>query len=83
MAQIQPFQVWKDGQQQQAENITVVSVFDDLDKRCRFHYSLSTLDGAFLLDANLEMTGQDYIDWDNSNTAAVSWVCSQLNITLV
>lgn len=83
MAQIQPFSVWKNGQQEQAEQLTVVSVYDDLNSFCRFHYSLLKLDGTFLIDDNKEMAGQDYIDWDNSNQAAVKWVADQLNITLV
>lgn len=83
MAQIQPFAVWKDGQEQLAQQITVVSVYDDLQTFCRFHYQLLTIDGAFLIDDNKEMKGQDYIDWDNSNEGAIAWVANQLNITLV
>lgn len=86
MAQIQPFQVWKDGQQQQAESIVVVSVYDNLVDQAKFFFQLLDANSQEVAAGNLPISGQDYIDWglnQDINLAAYSWVAAQLNITLI
>lgn len=93
MAQIQPVSIWKDGQVKTASEFTLRIIADDLATSCTFYYELKEADsvdgegnpiyGAVLSVGNESMSGQDYQNWDGSNTAAYSFVAGKLNIVLV
>ena len=36
-----------------------------------------------IVSGNVYMGGQDYVDWDNSNEAAYTYVAEKLNLTIV
>lgn len=93
MAQIQPINIWKDGQVKTASQFTLRIIADDLATSCTFYYELKEADsvdsegnpiyGAVLSVGNESMSGSDYTSWDGSNGAAYSFVAGKLNITLV
>lgn len=94
MKPIQPVNVWFNGQQIEANNIIVNSSYDDLSTSVSFNYSLvnsTSTTGSYmpieiLTRGNLNMTGSDYQNWNNTpdiNDAAYVWVADQLNLTLV
>lgn len=97
MAQIQPISIWKDGSVKTATEFTLRIIADDLATSCTFYYELKegdvttqdadgndvTTSGVVLSVGNESMNGQDYQDWDGSNTAAYSYVAGKLNIVLV
>jgi hypothetical protein len=91
MKQITPVQIWKNGQLQQADNLNMYIVHDNLLSSATFYYQLidssPSGSGSFpLSDGNLTINGQDYIDWgeeEDINDAAYVWAAGELNLTLV
>lgn len=87
MAQIQPIQIWKNGQLKTAESFSLVSAFDNLESYATFYYELRALDtsyvdpdgntivnkGEIIASGNeLQMDGQDYQDWGNQAGAGIN-----------
>ena len=80
MKSIEPISIWKDGEQHQANQLSVVSIYDDLLSSATFYYKLSeapveevdgegnvkTLSaGGVLADGNVDISGEDYENWGN------------------
>lgn len=78
MKSIQPVSVWKDGVEHQANQLSVVSIYDDLLSSATFYYKLSEAPleevdeegnvkvvsaGAVLADGNVGISGEDYQQW--------------------
>jgi len=85
---IQPVTIWVNGESKQANYIVAKSIYDDLSTMAKFYYSLTIDDenGQSLASGNMDISGQDYIDWDASsdiNYAAYQYICQQLNLILV
>jgi hypothetical protein len=93
MKQIEPIQAWKNGEQLEANFLNAYIINDNLDSSCSFYYSLNTggegteamplVIGQAVAEGNITMSGQDYIDWDNSNEAAYVYIADKLNLTLI
>ena len=93
MKQIQPVQIWKNGVSKQASVLSAILINDDLQSSATFYYQLKEADsqdaegnvisGSSLADGNVSMSGQDYIDWDNSNDGAYAYIASQLNLVII
>lgn len=95
--QIQPVDIWINGEIKTAKFFQMVSVYDNLDSEAKFNYELLTekiddmgnpIPGDLLIASNLKMAGQDYEDWGNQsgtdiNTWAYDWAASQLNLTII
>jgi hypothetical protein len=85
--QIQPVNIWNNGQSKQASELDARIIFDDLATSAQFYYELKEVvegvSGATLSNGNVSMDGQDYLDWDNSNQAAYVYVASKLNLTII
>jgi hypothetical protein len=85
MKQIQPIQIWVNGQQQTATLFSMYIVNDNLLNSATFNYQLLDADANSLISGNLTMGEPDYDVWGSSadiNLAAYQWAASQLNITL-
>jgi flagellar basal body L-ring protein FlgH len=94
---IQPIELWVQGESKTAEVLEVRSNYDNYESEAMNYYELREADvvsidmngnesvtsGAVLSNGNLPCTGQDYIDWDNSNEWIKAWVAAQLNLTIV
>lgn len=91
MKSIQPIQVWKNGEEKQANTLSLVLINDDLSTNATFYYQLiassSDEEGNAsteqLADGNVSMSGEDYQNWDDSNDGAYSFCAGKLNLTIV
>jgi hypothetical protein len=93
MKSIEPITIWKNGEQLEANLLNTIIINDNLATSCSFYYSLNTSGdgteamplvlGQVVAEGNITMSGQDYIDWDNSNEAAYVYIAEKLNLTLI
>jgi len=94
MKQIQPVNIWINGQIKQANYLGMYSINDDLSSVATFYYQLlkvttdqnNNTNSQQLSQGNLTMSGTDYEDWgdnDNINQEAYVWAADQLNLVLV
>ncbi len=85
MKQIQPIQIWVNGQQQTATLFSLIIINDNLSNSATFYYQLLDADAVKLADGNLTMGEPTYDQWGTStdvNQWAYEWAATQLNITL-
>ena len=85
MKQIQPFNLWVNGQQQTATLFNLIIINDNLLNSATFYWQLLDAQESKLADGNLTIGEPDYNVWGASadiNLAAYQWAASQLNITL-
>lgn len=93
MKQIEPISIWKNGESFEANLLNAYIINDNLATSCTFYYSLCSsgegtealplVIGQTLSDGNITMSGQSYIDWDNSNDAAYAYIAEKLNLTII
>jgi hypothetical protein len=94
MVNIQPVLVWNNGQEIEATVLSAVIISDDLATNAQFYYQLLSApivdvdgltvnNGQSLVGGNVSMGGEDYISWDDSNSAAYQFVADQLNLTII
>jgi hypothetical protein len=85
--QIQPVNIWNNGQSKEASELDARIIYDDLATSATFYYELKEVvdgvSGSALSVGNVSMDGQDYIDWDNSNEEAYVYIAGKLNLTIV
>lgn len=95
--QIQPVNVWVNGEVKVAEWLSMRSINDDLETSATLYYELcenaqdenqNNSKGSAVANGNLTMSGQDYQDWGNQsgtdiNTWAYNWAAQQLNLTII
>ncbi len=85
MKQIQPIQIWVNGQQQTATLFSLIIINDNLSNSATFYWQLLDADASKLADGNLTMGEPTYDQWGTSsdvNQWAYEWAATQLNITL-
>jgi hypothetical protein len=85
MKQIQPIQIWVNGQQQTATLFNLIIINDNLLNSATFYWQLLDADAVKLADGNLTIGEPDYDVWGSSadiNLAAYQWAAAELNITL-
>lgn len=83
---IQPVQTYYQGTTVTLTQITLLSVYDNLQTECKFYYQLQDANNRKIQDGNLLMTGATYTSWgyaQDINLAAYQWACVQLNLTLI
>jgi hypothetical protein len=94
MKQIEPIQIWHNGQLKQAEVLSARIINDDLATSSTFYWTLREADipgeenqpstpGQQLAEGNVTVSGQDYLDWDGSNDTAYEFVAEQINVEIV
>lgn len=88
MKNIEPISIWSNGQTKTASVLDARIINDDLQSSCTFYYELKEASteeqaGASLAQGNVNMDGQDYIDWDNSNDEAYSYIAQKINVTIL
>ena len=93
MKQIQPITIWKNGESFEANLLTASIIHDNLATACSFYYSLNAsgegteamplVIGQILAEDKIEMNGENYLAWDNSNEAAYVYIAEKLNLTLI
>lgn len=83
---IQPVNTYYQGATVTMTQITLLSVYDNLQSECKFYYQLQDSQSKKIQDGNLLMTGATYTAWgaaQDINLAAYQWACQQLNLTLI
>jgi hypothetical protein len=86
MKQIQPIQIWVNGQLQTASVFNLIIINDNLLNSATFYWQLLDVDSVKLQDGNLTMDAADYAVWSSTqdiNQSAYDWAANKLNITLV
>jgi hypothetical protein len=93
MKSIQPVTIWKNGESQEANILNAYIINDDLATSCLFYYQLCSsgegteamplVIGQTLAEGNITMSGENYLNWDNSNEAAYVYIAEKLNLTLI
>jgi hypothetical protein len=85
MRNIQPLDIWSDGETKTAVCIRLYISYDDLETRAAFQYSLCDIDGVTIYEGQILIEGQTYLDWGTSgdaNQEAYTIAANILNITL-
>lgn len=93
MKPIEPITIWKNGESQEATILNAYIINDNLQSSCTFYYQLCSSNeateeapliiGQTLADGNVTMSGDNYINWDDSNDAAYSYIAEKLNLTII
>jgi hypothetical protein len=88
MKQIEPIQIWKNGQQLTASVLDAIIINDNLSTSCTFYWMLKEADqeeqvGQVLAGGNATMAGEDYEGWDGNNDYAFAYIASQINVVIV
>jgi hypothetical protein len=85
MKQIQPIQIWVNGQQQTATLFSLIIINDNLLNSATFYWQLFDSAEVKIADGNLTMVEPQYDQWGTSsdvNQWAYEWAATQLNLTL-
>ena len=86
MRQIQPLDIWSNGETKTAVCLKLYISYDNLESLAALQYSLCDVDGATIYEGQIIIEGQTYLDWGSSgdsNAEAYTIAASQLNLTLV
>lgn len=89
MKPIEPIQIWKNGESQEATLLVAYIINDNLESSCTFYYQLCSSGeqpdtiGQSLADGNVTMSGEDYLNWDDSNNAAYAYIAEKLNLVIL
>ena len=92
MKEIQPIQIWKNGEVKTASILDASIISDNLQSNCTFYWQLKeadsvvdeqTISGQVLADGNASLSGEEYDNWDGSNDYAFSYIAQQINVTLL
>ena len=86
MKYIQPIDVWVDGITKQANKLTLLVTYDNLDTEAVINYVLSDDNNQSLVTGSVRIEGVDYQNWGtstDSNSDAYIFVANQLNLTLI
>lgn len=85
MMNIQPLDIWSDGDTKTATSILLYISYDDLATQAALVYKLFDINGTIIYEGQLFFTGQEYIDWGSSgdsNAEAYTLAAAHLNLTL-
>lgn len=85
MRDIQPLDIWSNGDTKTAVCMKLYISYDDLTATAALVYSLCDVDGRNIYDGQVIFDGQTYINWGSSgdsNNEAYIIAASMLNLTL-
>ena len=93
MKKIEPVNIWKNGESQEANLLNAYIINDNLQSSCSFYYSLCAsgegteetplVIGQTLADGNITMDIENYLAWDGDNDYAFTYIAEKLNLTLI
>jgi hypothetical protein len=88
MKQIQPIDIWINGETKVGVNFSVNCIFDNYENTATNYWQISDADGQSISQGNLTIDGQDYIDWGNQPAMAINewiynWSADKLNLTII
>jgi hypothetical protein len=93
---IEPILSWQNGEEKEATVFVLTSSFDNLSTNATFQYQLNEVITSpitpapypmfnTLVNGSLNISGQDYLDWDTSSDAnnwIYNWAATQLKLTI-
>ena len=85
MRNIQPLDIWSDGDTKTATALSLYISYDDLATQAALVYKLHDSIGTIIYEGQILFTGQEYVDWGSSgdsNAEAYTLAAAHLNITL-
>lgn len=90
---IQPINIWSNGQSVTANSINARIIFDNLSDYAKFYWELNSetiIDTDTVVtvvsSGNTTINGENYVIWGQSadiNLAAYEYICNELNLTLI
>lgn len=86
MRQIQPLDIWSNGDTKTATMFSLYISYDDLSSQAALAYKLLDIDGLTIYEGQVLFTGQEYLDWGasgDSNNEAYVLAASHLNLVLI
>ena len=88
MKNIAPITIWKNGFTKTASVLDARIINDDLSTSCMFYYelkeaSIEDQEGQVLANGNVTLSGEDYLNWDDSNDSAYQYIANQINVTIL
>lgn len=95
--QIQPINVWVNGESKSAEYFQVTCINDNYENSATNYWQMFTMSvdakgvesmGEQVAQGNLTISGQDYIDWGDQPAMAINewiydWVADKLNLVIL
>jgi hypothetical protein len=81
---IKEIKIWNDGKQYDANNIDVVSAYDDFESSATLYYKLTDSLGVVVAQGNVVISGDEYKEWaskPNHNRTGTNYVIRQLNLS--
>ena len=82
MKNIQPINIWINGQSKEATQLNAYVVNDNLKDSATFYYSLLTIDNLMISEGNIQMSGSDYNGW-LTNEYAYDFIANKLGLTII
>ena len=82
MKEIQPLQIWKNGEVRTASILDAKIINDNLQSDCTFYWMLKE-DDSVLADGNVILSGDDYKNWDGNNNYVFQYISQQINVILL
>jgi hypothetical protein len=82
MKEIQPIQMWQNGQFVEGIYLNAWAVNVTLNTSAVFSYNILNAAQQRLQDGNLTMTGEAYQQW-TVDSEAWDWIADQLNLTII
>jgi hypothetical protein len=91
MKNIKPINIWHNGQTKSANKLNAYIVHDNLENSCTFYYDLvnhtetqnpEETNNTVLANGNVNMTGEQYENWDGTNMTAYEFIAEQINVEL-
>jgi len=88
MKQIQPINIWINGEQKQGTQFSVTGNYDNYESIATNLWQIYDEDSQSLAQGNLTIDGQDYINWGDQPAMAINewiynWVADKLNLTII
>ena len=86
MVQIQPVQIWVNGEVKNAEYFALNCINDNLKDNALFYFELLTTDLIAATAGNINLVGIDYENYNtstDSNTFAYDCCTAKLNLTII
>lgn len=86
MRDIQPLDIWSNGDVKTAVTLSLYISYDDLSTQAALIYKLLDVDGLPIYEGQVLFTGQEYIDWGSSgdsNNEAYVLAANHLNLVLI
>jgi hypothetical protein len=86
MVQIQPVQIWNNGNIINAEFFDLTCINDNMTSQAIFYYKLLSIDLEFLSSGNEIIQNEDYKDYNSStdsSTFAYNFIAAKLNLQIL